>query len=136
MESKMKTLMVILMSAALVAPATAAKYECFPTTQEGGGDTRRIVLTMRSLMDAYPFISVVHELGSGRKVDRMKQYEHFGFYNTNDLKGVHWDGNLAGNGNVVGDGLFKNNVYTEILTNTDKREVVAKIIAPCDGVKP
>ena len=71
----MRTLLASAILVALSIPAAADRFECYPIYQAGGGDTRRIVVSLefsRQTGEA-TYFSVVHQLGSGGSRDRELQ---------------------------------------------------------------
>ena len=117
-----------------ISSALADRFECYPSSQTGGGDTRRIVINIefsRRTGEVSDF-SVVHQLGSGGARDRTVQYDGFDWEGTREIT---WTGRRVNdNGDTVrAEGTFnyRTRNYTEVLTVRGKG-VVARIRSTCN----
>jgi hypothetical protein len=123
----------LLILVSLTVSALADRYECYPTYQSGGGDTRRIVvdITLGRSQKVTDF-SVTHQLGSGGSRDRSIQYDNFDWRGTLDIT---WTGERRNdNGDRVyasGTFSYRTRNYTETL-NVPGKGVVARIRAVCN----
>lgn len=131
----MKTVLASLVAlTAFATSALADRYECYPSYQTGGGDTRRIVVNIDvSRLDQVTDFSVSHQLGSGGSRDRSIQYDNF------DWSGsitITWTGERVNtNGDLVHAvgtfSYYRTRAYTETLSVRGKG-VVARIRSTCN----
>jgi hypothetical protein len=116
-----------------IGPALADRFECYPSSQTGGGDTRRIVINIEfSRVGEVSDFRVVHQLGSGGARDRTVQYDGFDWEGTREIT---WTGRRV---NDIGDTVraegtfnYRTRNYSEVLTVRGKG-VVARIRSTCN----
>ena len=118
----------------LSVSALADRFECYPSSQQGGGDTRRIIINLAFSSrngDVIDF-SIIHQLGSGGSRDRSIQYDNFDW---SGIRDITWTGQRVNdNGDVVhavGTFSYRSRAYTETLTVRGKG-VVARIRSTCN----